>query len=718
MLRLPAKVDRTRVPGRGPGKNSPKRKESELPATRARMQVRVVAVAMIVALVFVVLVFRLWHLQVLTGNEYANTAQETQTRSVKIPAQRGVIYDRNGEVLANNQPGLNVTIIPDSIDRAEVEQLADTLEADKKAVLDNYDAAIESGNRYSPMLVKENASREDVMYVSERTEKFKGLVVNDDYVRNYPNEELAAHVLGYTGAVTESELGNGPFEGLSNDAVVGKGGIELAYEQMLRGEAGSKNYTVDALGREVAVRRADGRRYDGGSEEIPELGQPASITDPEPGKDLALTIDMNLQEKAEEELEAAIGRSREKGNQGIGGAVIALDPNNGEVLAMAGRPTFDPQLFVGGITGREETMQYDYLNSEEAHAPFTNRAVAGGYPAASAFKVFTGMAGLESGAIGSGTTVTDTGDCWRPAGSVGGCWQSWRENSPKYDVLGPHGTQNYAQALGDSNNKFFYQVADWMWNSTDDENALPSFYEKFGFGERTGVDLAGEFEGRVPTRQWQEEAGGTPDDKLWTVGRWVNLSIGQGDLLVTPLQLIRGYAVIANGGALVTPHVGKEIKDQSGNVIEEIAPEPAGQVGVSSSTLQETINGLRMVTGKGGTAESSFEGSPLKAIGKSGTGEMWGKDNINWFIGWDESQSDPVLVLVMIEGGGAFESGSELTAAPAVRNILEYYYGLEGKSSESSSEEDDQTSPSGSIAGRPENVSSGETASIADSSTG
>ncbi len=718
MLRLPAKVGRTRVPGKGPGKNGPKKKESELPATRAKMQVRVVAIAMIVALVFVVLVFRLWHLQVLTGNEYANTAQETQTRSVKIPAQRGVIYDRDGEVLANNQPGLNVTIVPDSIGRAEVEELADALEADKEAVLDSYDAAIASGNQYSPMLVKENASREDVMYVSERTEEFKGLVVNDDYVRNYPNEELAAHVLGYTGAVTENELGSGPFEGLSNDAVVGKGGLELAYEEILRGEPGSKNYTVDALGREVVVRRADGRRYDGSSEEIPELGQPASITDPVPGRDLALTIDMDLQKKAEEELEAAIGRSREKGNQGTGGAVVALDPDSGEVLAMAGRPTFDPQLFVGGITGREETMQYEYLNSEEAHAPFTNRVIAGGYPAASAFKVFTGMAGLESGAIGPGTTVTDRGECWRPAGSVGGCWQSWRQNSPKYDVLGDHGTQNYAQALGDSNNKFFYQVADWMWNRTDDENELPKYYQQFGFGQATGVDLAGEFEGRVPTRQWQEEAGGTPDDRLWTVGRWVNLSIGQGDLLVTPLQLIRGYAAIANGGTLITPHVGKEIRDQSGSEIEEISPEPAGQLGVSPGTLQETIRGMRMVTGKGGTAESSFEGSSLKAVGKTGTGEMWGKGNVNWFIGWDESQSDPVLVLVMIEGGGAFESGSELTAAPAARNILEYYHGLEGKSSGSPSEKNDQTKPSDPVAGRPEEAPGGETASVANPPAG
>jgi hypothetical protein len=188
----------------GPGtKKSGKRREPEKAITQAKMQVRVVGLALLVAVFFVILGFRLWYLQVLSGNEYENSAQATQTRSVKMPAQRGVIYDRNGTVLANNQPGLNVTIIPNAIPREKVEKLADVLDTDKKAVLQNYDAAIASGNQYSPMLIKENASREDVMYVSERTEEFEGLVVNDDYIRNYPKGEVASHVLGY------GQLGDG-----------------------------------------------------------------------------------------------------------------------------------------------------------------------------------------------------------------------------------------------------------------------------------------------------------------------------------------------------------------------------------------------------------------------------------------------------------------------------------------------------------------------------
>ncbi len=682
MLRSPVDVGRLR----GPGKKNGKKNEAEPSITRAKMQVRVVGLAALVSVLFLVLAFRLWYLQVLTSEEYTNTAQATQTRSTKIPAQRGVIYDRSGEVLANNVPGLNVTIVPNSLPREKVEELADVLNADERAVLSRYDAAIESGNQYSPMLVKENASREDVVYVSERTEEYEGLVVNDDYVRNYPNGELAAHILGYTGAINEQELETDTFEGLDHDSVVGKSGVELAYEEILRGEPGKREYNVDALGRQVALRRADGQRYDERPEEIPERERPARITEPVPGKDLKLTIDLNLQETVEKELDAAIVRAREEGGgAGTGGVVIALDPRNGEIRAMASQPTFDPQMFVGGITGNE-TQRYEYLTSEEARGPFTNRAIYGAYPGASTFKPFTGLAGLQQGAISPSTTVTDTGSCWRPAGATSGCWQSWRENSPKYQFLGPHGTQNYAQALGDSNDKFFYQVADWMWNRTDDPNLLPKFYRQFGFGEETGVDLPGEGAGRVPTREWQEETGDTTDDQLWTVGRWVNMAIGQGDLLVTPIQLLRGYAAIANGGTLITPHVGMEAQDQNGRLVEKIDPKPAGEMGVDPYYIQETIRGLKMVTSPGGTAENAFNGSPLSVAGKTGTGEMWGKDPINYFVGWAENQGDPLVVLVMVEEGGAFEYGSEVTVAPAARNILEAYHGANRSSDEDSAD--------------------------------
>jgi penicillin-binding protein 2 len=633
------------------------------------MQVRVVAVALLVALFFLVLAGRLWHLQVLTGDEYDLYAQNTHTRSVKIPAQRGVIYDRDGKALANNGPGLNVTVVPDRISREKVRELAGVLNADADTVLERYDAARRL-NPYSPMLVKENADREAVTYVSERTERYTGLVVNDDYVRNYPYGELAAHVLGYTGAVTEEELKGRGFEGLGNDAIVGKGGAELAYEEILRGKPGSYEYDVDALGRQVALRRADGSRYDGRPEGIAEMGRPARTTEPEPGSDLRLTLDLDLQRVAEAELDAAMARAQAEGRSGTGGAVVAMDPATGEILAMVSRPTFDPQLFVGGITGADEMAQFEYLNSEVANAPFASRAVAGSYPAASTIKAFTGMAGLETGVIDEDTTVTDRGECWRPAGVTVGCWQSWREFNGTGTV---HGTQNLAEALEDSNDKFFYQVADWMWNRTDDENLLPKFFERWGFGEATGIDLPGEAAGRVPDSEWQEAAGGTPEDKMWSVGRWVNMSIGQGDLSVTPLQLVRGYAAIQNGGTLVTPHVGLDVRDQFGRVKQEINPEPGGKVDVDPEALEETVEGLRLVTGPDGTAASAFEDSELSVAGKSGTGEVANEDPVNWFVGWAEGEGKPIVVLAMVEGGGH----SEEMVAPAVRHVLEAHHGVE-----------------------------------------
>jgi penicillin-binding protein 2 len=676
VLRLPVPEEKKARPAK-------KRVETP-PMTKGNMQVRVVSFAIVVAVIFIVLAARLWYLQVLTGNDYSISAKATQTREIKDPAQRGVIYDRDGEVLANNVPGLNVTVTPASISREKVEELARILEADKEAVLDSYDAAFELGNQYGPMLVKENAARDDVTYVSERTEELPGVTVHDDYVRNYPKGEVAAHVLGYTGAITQEELKQEAFKGLSNDSVVGKSGVEVYYEEVLRGEAGKQVYNVDALGRIVP----EGSRVDSLGRFVDENGNPVEVDpsdelpdrvqDPVPGQDLALTIDLDLQRVAEAELDAAIERAQGAGYAGTGGAAVAMDPRNGKILALASRPDFDPELFVGGISGVREMETYQYLTSEYANDPFMNRAITGGQPAASTFKPFTGLAGLTFGVIDAYTTVTDTGECWLPAGVQVGCWQSWRENSPNYEYLGPHGTQNFAEAIKDSNDKFFYQVADWIWNATDDEDWLPHFYERFGFGHLTGIDLAGETAGRVPTRAGEKElyaALGNPDEAYWSVGDWVNLSIGQGDLLVSPIQLARGYAAIYNGGTLVTPHVGGEVR-QDGKVVEEISPEPVRQVDVDDYYLENALQGLRGVTEDGGTAESVFKGSELDVSGKSGTGEA-PKGYVNWFVGWAENQEQPMIVVVMIEGGGAFETGSEMTAGPAVRHILEAFYGVE-----------------------------------------
>jgi penicillin-binding protein 2 len=457
VIRLPVPEEKEARPA--------KKRVDTPPITKGNMQVRVVSFAIVVAAIFIVLAARLWHLQVLTGDDYTTSARATQTRVVKDPAQRGVIYDRDGEVLANNVPGLNVTVIPDEIPREKVGELAGILGTNREAILESYDAAFELGNQYGPMLVKENADRDDVTYISERTEEFPGVIVNDDYVRNYPKGKVAAHVLGYTGAITQEELKQEAFKDLSNDSVVGKSGVELAHEKVLRGEDGKQIYNVDALGRivpEGSRVNSLGQFVDGNGNPIevdPSDEVPDRVEDPVPGDDLTLTIDLDLQWVAESELDAAIARAQNAGYAGSGGAAVAMDPRNGEILAMASRPNFDPELFVGGISGPREIKTFEYLNSKAAHYPFTNRAITGGQPAASTFKPFTGLAGLTFGVIDAYTTYTDYGQCWQPTGSDWGCLQSWRQNSPNYAYLGDHGTQNFAEALTDSNDKFFYQVA-------------------------------------------------------------------------------------------------------------------------------------------------------------------------------------------------------------------------------------------------------------------
>jgi penicillin-binding protein 2 len=675
--------------------NPAKKRVETPPMTKGNMQVRVVSLAVLIAAVFLVLGARLWYLQVLTGQDYTLAARATQHTNIKIPAQRGVIYDRDGEILANNKPGLNVTVIPDEISRDKVRELAEVVSADSESVLARYDAAFDTGSQYSPILVKENAGRDAVTYVSERTNEFEGVAVNDDWVRSYPEGHLASHILGYTGAITQEELKLDTFKGLDQDAVVGKSGVELSYEEILRGESGRQTYNVDALGRIVPEdSRVDsmGQFVDKNGNPInvnPSQELPDHVKEPVPGKNLQLTVDLDVQKVAEDELDAAISRTREAGFAGRGGAVVAMDPRNGEILALASRPDFDPQLFVGGVSGSGELATYNQLLDKRSNEPFTNRAIVGGQPGASTFKIFTGLAGMAAGVIDAYTIVDDNkvlndAGCWTPSSVVSSpCYRSWRQNSPNYQFLGNHGPQNFSEAIADSNDIFFYQVADWIWNQTYDKDWLPHYYERWGFGRLTGIDLSGETTGRLPTEQGERELykalHGTAEGAYWSVGDWINLAIGQGDLLVSPIQMATAYSALYNGGTLVTPHVGKEITDQSGKVVEEISPGPAERVDTNQYQIDTVIRGLEGVTEKKGTAGPVFVDSTLPIIGKSGTGELpAGKDYVNWFAGWSEGREDrPLVVVVMIEGGGAFEEGSEMTAGPAVRHILEAYYGVE-----------------------------------------
>jgi penicillin-binding protein 2 len=685
-----------RLPVREKKQANPAKKRVETPPmTKGNMQVRVVSLAVLIAAVFLILGARLWYLQVLTGQDYTLAARATKHTNIKIPAQRGVVYDRDGKILANNVPGLNVTVIPDEISRDKVRELATVVGADTEAVLARYDAAKETGSQYSPILVKENAGRGAVTYVSERNGEFRGVAVNDDWVRSYPEGRVASHILGYTGAVTQDELKQEPFEGLPADSIVGKSGVELSYEEVLRGKAGQRTYNVDALGRIVP----EGSRVDSMGRFVDENGNPINVnpsqelpdhvTEPKPGNNLTLTIDLDLQKVVEKELDAALERTREAGFDGRGGAVVAMNPENGEILAMVSRPNFDPELFVGGISGGRELATYNYLLSDRSNDPFLNRAIVGGQPGASTFKIFTGIAGLAAGVIDAYTIVNDTAlmngtGCWMPSSvSASPCYRSWRQNSPNYGFLGDHGPQNITEAIADSNDIFFYQVADWIWNQTADKDWLPHYYERWGFGRITGIDLSGETAGRIPTEQGERELykalHGSEEGAYWSVGDWVNLAIGQGDLLVSPIQMVRAYSALYNGGTLVTPHVGKEITDQSGNVVETISPKPAGRVDTNQNQIGLVIQGLRGVTKEDGTAGPVFVDSTLPVVGKSGTGELpAGKDYVNWFVGWAESQEEqPLVVVTMIDGGGTFQEGSEMTAGPAVRHILEAYYGVE-----------------------------------------
>jgi penicillin-binding protein 2 len=438
--------------------------------------------------------------------------------------------------------------------------------------------------------------------------------------------------------------------------VVGKSGVEYYYEELLSGEAGWNEYDVDAYGRIVP----EGARVDSYGQFVDESGKPIEINasqelpdhvkPSEPGNNLTLTVDLDLQRVVEKELDAAIERTREEGYAGRGGAVVAMDPRNGEVLALASRPDFDPQLFVGGISGSEELRTFEYLTSKRSGDPFTNRAIVGGQPGASTFKIFTGLAGMAAGVIDAYTIVDDKAamnseGCWTPSStSVSPCYRSWRQNSPNYEYLGDHGPQNFTQAIADSNDIFFYQVADWIWNQTGDKDWLPKYYEKWGFGELTGIDISGETEGRIPTEQGEKELyealHGTSEGAYWSVGDWDQPLHRPGGPAGLPDPDGPRVLSLYNGGTSSPRTSAWRSRTRAARWSRRSRPsQRAGWRDPGPD--RHVVAGFRGVTAKKGHRGDDLQGFGYSHHRQERHGRAPDGDFVNWFAGWTEGRSSP-----------------------------------------------------------------------------
>lgn len=618
---------------------------------REELKPRFAALAGVVLLALGALTMRLWTMQVLANDTYVALARNNRIREISLEAPRGRILDRNGKLLVTNRPTLAVALDPaddtirslivraqsasrsDDPTRGEIREtlgpLAEILGMDVQDVFERIvDARIEA---LRPRIVEVDVPLDVVAKLSEQSHRYPGVRVEQIAVREYPYGSVGAHVLGYTGEISEAELKrSGPTAGYELGDIVGKAGVEAEYEGVLQGDKGRRLIEVNASGRPIRIVNEEA---------------------PVPGRDIRLTLDIELQRVAEEQLARAIAEAHRQGfTKAKAGAAVVLEVKTGEVLAMASAPSYDPAVFLGGISQAEWKALTDKANEY----PLNNRAVMGAYPPASTFKAVTGLAGLESDITYSGRTYV----CYGKWTEMGEQWPKWC-----WKRTG-HGSISFEGGIEESCDTVFYEIGYEFYKRKKEE--LQAFARSFGLGNKLGIDLPGELRGRVPDAAWKKEYNRDyPEWQTWLPGDTVNMAIGQGDLLVTPLQMAAAYAGLANGGVVMRPHVLKDVLDADGAVARSYRPDPAARASVAAEHLAVMQRALVRVT-ESGTAAGAFKGLGITVAGKTGTAQVAGKDDYAWFCAYAPASSPRYAVAVVVEQGG--HGGS--VAAPAARNIL------------------------------------------------
>lgn len=596
---------------------------------RHLLKSRFAALGLVVVVVLGLLLLRLWTMQVLHGSEFASLAEQNRVREVSTVAPRGRILDRNGRELVTNRATMAVVVSASA--RSDKEMLGRLSSLLNMPVAD-IEAKVSSVKEaaLAPRVVAIDVPFQAVAYLSEHSREFPGVEVQTRAVRVYPQGALAAHVLGYTGEISDADLTSQDFAGYAMGDVVGKAGAEREFEKALQGDRGREIIEVDASGRPRKV--------------IERL-------DPVIGRDVVLTIDSKVQAVTEKALQDAMADAhKEKFPKARAGAALAIDVRTGEIISMASLPSYDPTVFLGGISNKE----WRSLTSTSSEYPLTNRAIMAQYPAASTFKAVTGLAGLEYGM----TTAGSTYNCQGRWTGMGVQWKKWC-----WKHTG-HGLETFVAGIRDSCDTVFYEIGYKFYK--DHGEKLQKFARKMGFGRLTGIDLPGEASGRVPDAKWKRAYNENyPEYQRWLPGDTVNMAIGQGDLLVTPLQLAQAYAGIANGGKIMRPHVLKQVLGSDGKAVVTQKSQVAVDTGVSAGNLRTMRSALVAVT-QSGTGKGAFTGFPITVAGKTGTAQVAGRDDYAWFVGFAPAENPKYCVVVAVEQGG--HGGS--VAGPAARQIL------------------------------------------------
>ena len=635
-----------------------------------KLALRVGLLGMLALAVFATLFLRLWSLQILNGQQLLRASQNNQRRDVRVQAPRGPILDRNGQVLVTNVPGGGVQIWTSDLPKRrgvrlhEIRTLARLLHVPAGQI----GSAIrkQRSDPLTPVKVKDGVTQAQVFYLRERAEDFPGVQLAPAYLRYYPHRELGAHVLGYVSEISAQQLKTLHDQGYRGGDTIGQTGIESYYDRYLRGTAGLSQLRVDSLGRPISAI-------------VPKI--PAH-----PGNAVRLTLDVKLQKAAEDALRYGIERARNSGCTGCwnanGGAIVALDPHDGSVRALASYPTYPPSLFVGRVRERALTAAgLTPRTSQSMNYPALDRAIDAAYPPGSTFKPVTAIAAMQEHILQPFESLACTGS-YTKNGQV---FKNWDPNVNEAMTL--------PTALARSCDTYFYQVGYRFYGMAVDRGPrLQAWASRFGFGQKTGIDLGSERTGLLPTPDWRKRTYTKKTDpnqwridSLWKPGDSIQLAIGQKDLLVTPMQMARFYAMIANGGKLVTPHLLQDVEQPMSNgspgralpTPPAPAPEPTN---VDAQALAVVRQGLYEATHDTlGTSASIFGSFPVSISGKTGTAEKSIDPgdgyprifNQSWWCGYGPSDSPDLVVCALIENGG---HGGD-AAAPAALMVFESFFG-------------------------------------------
>jgi penicillin-binding protein 2 len=696
------------------------------------LALRVAILGSIALVMFGIIFFRLWYLQVLTGEQYVQQAQANDQRKLPVPAPRGEILDRSGIPIVTSSITNAVQILPSALPASvrmeaatyqEAVATADSQYTLAKERLRAFEEDLRDAKRhatrsqraeldllrrqahlrhvpiprlpasaiklrhlydrlapviglsprliderviagivalpYAPVTVKTDAGPAALTLLAERHNDFPGVRQEPVAIRHYPYGEMAAQVLGYVGQVGKEELTLPAFRGVQQGTVVGQEGVEYYYDRYLRGKPGARRLQVNAFGEAEPTK--------------------LSVVPPVAGHNLRLSLDLGLEQEGEKALREGISIAQASGKPANGAAYVAMDPRNGQILATGSYPSFNPNVFAKPLT----SAQFEALigSNESGGGPLFDRATEGAYPTGSTFKPITAMAALEAGVITPGEAF-----------GSGSCIEAGKEqfcNSGKTD----YGARDLVEALKVSSDTYFFQTGE---RANSHGNVIQEMAHRLGVGQKTHVDLPKEFQGVVPDRQWRAQrdkeelecehrehkssCGYVAEVRPWSVGDNMQLAVGQGDLLTDPLQMAVAYSTLANAymhqgyGTAVRPHLGLEIDDSTGGLVQEIISQPVHHVHLNYTYLSDVMEGIHDAASEPeGTSYEVWRGwnqAQHPVYGKTGTAQHTGKEDQSWYMCYVADPTHPIVIAVTVEQGGF---GAE-TAAPIARLIASKWF--------------------------------------------